>query len=132
MNKYMFLLACFMGLFLCEVQVSAQDHGMLKADELRKACRSKDFLCVGYIKGFLDGYIGMAVLNDDGEINALQIVKGEDDVTVGQIAEMFVKDLDDHPDALNENAGVMLAATLVAHKKAEFVAVKRPIKVAVH
>ena len=74
-----------------------------------------DGLCVGYVKGFMDGVDGMLGANEDGSFNQFAFVKG---TTPGQVIEAFFSLMEAYPEQAKEDPSVMVFLAAVKAKLA--------------
>lgn len=106
----------FTALLLLAAPTQAGASGLWTAKDLREYCRpyvrdqnANDAFdaaaCGGYISGVLD------------MINASPSSDLKDGITVGQVAEMFVKYVNEHPEDLEINASFELTRILIQNGK---------------
>ena len=85
-----------------------EDHDL--EDKVAAAIASN--WCTGWIMGFMDGNHFRETLDYDGRFAGKSVFCLPDEVTVGQVAEVFVQLLDEHPEVLHKRRWTFLAAAL--------------------
>jgi len=103
------------------IQVSAITAGELKqyCTNNGKGATLENALCFGYIQGWMDGTVGMSIPIG----NKMSTVFFEDNVTVGQIVDVYLKYMNNHPEYENKTAHFGLIYAITNAKLVKFIPV---------